>query len=967
MPNNIAVAVTADVADLQVKRAILSAELKAATKDLTDFARTANASGSTTALQQGMLGAADAAQKARNQIALIDREIKGLGGGTAGVGALAAGTKEATVAMEGLHVGSAGVTRELIVLGREAARGNFSRMAGSATILAQRMGLLEAVLSPVGLGLAAVALVTGGVVYAAIRGAAEVRQFNNAMRATNGFAALTSSAFQEMSRHIADDTQSGVGKARATLTQLIGTGRFTGDTLRLIADDATIMGRLTGEGTDKMLGEFEQMKDGVAKFAQEYTDHYHQLTASQFNHIAALEREGRQEEAQYEAAKDVYDYLGATAPEKLGVLEKAWRGITGAIGGAWEALKGFGRDATPTEHIAAIQQQLAALQAQHGTRYAGEHVDQDSMQGQLQGQLKHWQEAQAAEEKAAEARQHSATINTQAIDAEATLREKYEESRSSGEKLKKSVDDLNQARSRAIAGLDQNLASGKISKGDHDAQAAEINKEADADIAQARQSDTPKEKKPKQGPDEVSEWREQLQAQTIQSRDFFADQTQEELKFWESKVALTKQGSKEWLSVQTEIYNAQKSLAHQDYSARVASLNAGLEADRDSWSKEQADWNTKLAYIASVQGKQSAAYQDAYKQFEGAEREHQHAMAQIAREGEAQALEELKTGVAAERTIREQNARTAESQINEKGKYSPGGDVTAAAQTMALHQRLSEQQMADTRAVYAQEDALREAAVTRALSTYGQDSQQYAAALATKRKADADFYSQQRVMQNQSVNQQLQDFQRIQQAWHSYVDPMVTSTGTQIKGLLMGTESWNQAIINIGEEGLNLVIQTIERMAEQWIVGMVTGQAAQSTVAMAQVASYAGIAGAAGVASMAGAPFPLDLSAPEFGASMSAAALAFGSLGAFAQGTNVVPHDMVAQIHAGERIIPAADNRQLMAALGAHGGANGVRGGGGGSGGATAMRALHSQMGDNTSALRSVSRQVGRALRSTGR
>ena len=44
----------------------------------------------------------------------------------------------------------------------------------------------------------------------------------------------------------------------------------------------------------------------------------------------------------------------------------------------------------------------------------------------------------------------------------------------------------------------------------------------------------------------------------------------------------------------------------------------------------------------------------------------------------------------------------------------------------------------------------------------------------------------------------------------------------------------------------------------------------------------------------------------------------FGSynLPAFAMGTNFVPEDMVAQIHQGERIIPAADNMELMASIG---------------------------------------------------
>jgi cell division septum initiation protein DivIVA len=43
----------------------------------------------------------------------------------------------------------------------------------------------------------------------------------------------------------------------------------------------------------------------------------------------------------------------------------------------------------------------------------------------------------------------------------------------------------------------------------------------------------------------------------------------------------------------------------------------------------------------------------------------------------------------------------------------------------------------------------------------------------------------------------------------------------------------------------------------------------------------------------------------------------FGSynLPAFAMGTNFVPEDMVAQIHQGERIIPAADNMELMASV----------------------------------------------------
>jgi hypothetical protein len=78
MANNIAVSITADVADLQVKRAIMSAELKAATKDLNAFAKEAASTGSTDALRAGMLASAEAAEKARVNIAKVNAELKAI-------------------------------------------------------------------------------------------------------------------------------------------------------------------------------------------------------------------------------------------------------------------------------------------------------------------------------------------------------------------------------------------------------------------------------------------------------------------------------------------------------------------------------------------------------------------------------------------------------------------------------------------------------------------------------------------------------------------------------------------------------------------------------------------------------------------------------------------------------------------------------------------------------------------------
>lgn len=78
MPNNLALSVTADVVDLQAKRAVMSAELKAATKDLNAFAKEAAATGATEELRAGMLASAEAAEKARAKFALATQELKEL-------------------------------------------------------------------------------------------------------------------------------------------------------------------------------------------------------------------------------------------------------------------------------------------------------------------------------------------------------------------------------------------------------------------------------------------------------------------------------------------------------------------------------------------------------------------------------------------------------------------------------------------------------------------------------------------------------------------------------------------------------------------------------------------------------------------------------------------------------------------------------------------------------------------------
>jgi len=107
-----------------------------------------------------------------------------------------------------------------------------------------------------------------------------------------------------------------------------------------------------------------------------------------------------------------------------------------------------------------------------------------------------------------------------------------------------------------------------------------------------------------------------------------------------------------------------------------------------------------------------------------------------------------------------------------------------------------------------------------------------------------------------------------------------------------------------------------------------TAEHAGSAISVAagsmQILNDAYKAASGAFSAVASIPYVGPFLAPVAAAGAFAAVVAFDSLSSFDVGTNYVPHDMVAQIHQGERIIPAADNRALM---------NAVNGGGGGGGG----------------------------------
>lgn len=100
------------------------------------------------------------------------------------------------------------------------------------------------------------------------------------------------------------------------------------------------------------------------------------------------------------------------------------------------------------------------------------------------------------------------------------------------------------------------------------------------------------------------------------------------------------------------------------------------------------------------------------------------------------------------------------------------------------------------------------------------------------------------------------------------------------------------------------------------------GAAASKAQAAAEIPALTGVAAMEAASAVAGIPVVGPALANAAFAQMVALGGSAGGMASLDVGTNYVPSDMIAQIHEGERIIPAADNASLIEA---------VRSGGGGS------------------------------------
>lgn len=276
-------------------------------------------------------------------------------------------------------------------------------------------GYVAGLVGPVTLTAAAIV----GLSVAAVKGGDELRNFQNQATLSGNALGLTNSRFSELREAIGSiSTQ---GKAAEVLAALAAFGSVASGSIRELAEAAILMEKATGQAVSKTVEQFRELARSPADATAKLNEQYNYLTAAVYRQIKALEDQGRAQEAASLAERTYAQELATRARsvvENAGWIERAWRGVTGAAKGAWDAILGVGRQTSQAEQLGILQRNLEERRQRNRTLGIGDANGDTAATRDVMTQIDLLRENERMEKRLAESQAERARVTRQTIEWE---------------------------------------------------------------------------------------------------------------------------------------------------------------------------------------------------------------------------------------------------------------------------------------------------------------------------------------------------------------------------------------------------------------------------------------------------------------------------------------------------------------------------------------------------------------------
>ena len=473
----------------------------------------------------------------------------------------------------------------------------------------------------------------------------------------------------------------------------------------------------------------------------------------------------------------------------------------------------------------------------------------------------------------------------------------------------------------ALAAAAQGKAVGGGHSGVPEAKGA---KDFDPDIAKQ-----PKQKAPNADKSRMSGWEAVLEQQKVDFKMLQDAQNgheqwslQKDVDYWKALISQTEVGTKDRLEVDKKYLAARDALTNQQISNIEVAAKKELDAAGQDSAKRIAILQNEAKQIAALPGDNAKAIEEI-----------QHQITEATQQGAQRQIAIFKKQQEDAKRIRDDDAKAQEALIKDRGDSTMFGGVAAARDEGALKLKGIYDEIAARKELHAE--------------------------MVANHQDDAAFASDQAALDAKVRQQQIANILAVQQAYHSYIDGTVSAAVSGFDGLISGQKTWAQVGAGIYQSMAHTFEQQLEKMISQWIVKHIfmtavhrtqlaaqtgqqvaaqagqtaaiaagtgaqvavtaTGAAAKAKIVgmsnMKEITSHAAAAAAGAYNALAAIP----VVGPVLGAAAAAVTFAavegYGMMASFDKGTNMLPSDMIAQVHAGERIVPAADNKAIITAL----------------------------------------------------